>query len=196
MVSIKIYIEGGGDNKALEICFQRAWTKFFQAAGLIGKMPRPVRGKGRKNTYDLFCTAIQNAKTDELPLLLVDGEDAIADGHTAWHHLKTRDGWAKPAKADDRHAYLMVQLMETWFLADSDALKEHFGKNFRPHKILAWPNMEAVPKLTILETLAKATSDQYAKGKVSFELLSKTSPQKVAEKSPQAKRFLDFLQTR
>ncbi len=196
MVSIKIYIEGGGEGKDLDSRFREDWTKFFQAAGLAGKMPRPVRGKGRKNTCDLFCTAIQNAKPEELPLLLLDREDAIADGHTVWQRLKTRDGWDKPVKADDRHAYLMVQLMETWFLADPDTLKAHFGKNFEQNKIPAWPNFEAISKPIIFETLAKATDGQFAKGKVSFEVLSKTHPQKVAEKSPQAKRLLDFLQMR
>lgn len=48
MVSIKIYIEGGGEGNDLDIRFRRAWTKFFQAAGLLGRMPRPSRGKGEE----------------------------------------------------------------------------------------------------------------------------------------------------
>ncbi|MDO8368380.1 MAG: DUF4276 family protein [Saprospiraceae bacterium] len=196
MVSIKIYIEGGGDGKDLDSRFREAWTKFFKAAGLQGKMPRQVRGKGRKNAYDLFCTAIQNAKSDELPLLLVDSEDTVAGDHTAWQHLKTRDRWDKPVKADDQHVYLMTQLMETWLLADPTTLQAYFGKDFKSDKIPNWPDFEAVPKQTVLDILDKATSSKYAKGKVSFEVLSKTSPQIVAEKCPHAKKFLDFLKER
>lgn len=84
MVTIKIYIEGGGEGKDLDSRFREAWTKFFKAAGLSGKMPRPVRGKGRANTFDLFSTAIKNRKQDEIPLLLLDSEEGLTGGHTVW----------------------------------------------------------------------------------------------------------------
>ncbi|MEO6037071.1 MAG: DUF4276 family protein [Saprospiraceae bacterium] len=198
MVSIKIYIEGGGKGKYLEICFQRAWTKFFQSAGLSGQMPRPVRGKGRKQAYDLFVTALEKREKNVLPLLLVDSEDAITKGHTVWKHLQTRDGLEKPEKAGDKHAYLMVQLMETWLIADPEALHDYFGSRFKSNSIPVWTNLETVSKPDILNALDKATArceKCYAKGKISFEVLGKISPEKVAEKCPHAKRFLDFLAT-
>ena len=197
MVAIKIYIEGGGEGKHLEIAFQRAWTKFFQAAGLQGRMPRPMRGKGRKNTYDLFCTAFKNRKTDELPLLLLDSEDAVAQGDTAWQHLKKRDQMDRPQDAAEHHAYLMAQVMETWLLADPDGLRTCFGSKFKVEKIPAWPDLEAQSKQSVFDALDKATTDcsekQYAKGKISFEALACVSPKKVKEKCPQAERLLTFL---
>ena len=70
-MTIKIYIEGGGEGKDLDSCFRETWTRFFIAAGLAGRMPRPVRGKGRTHTFDLFSTAVQNSKPNEMPLLTV-----------------------------------------------------------------------------------------------------------------------------
>lgn len=197
MVTIKIYIEGGGEGRDLDTRFREAWSKFFKAAGLSGRMPRPVRGKGRTNTFDLFSTAVQNKQPNELPLLLLDSENEMAPNHTVWEHLKARDGWDKPKNATDEHAYLMVQVMETWLLADVKALYDYFGSNFKPNKIPSWPNLEAVPKQNIFEALDTATAGcsekQYAKGKISFELLGKVNPEQVKQQCAHAKQFLDFL---
>jgi Domain of unknown function (DUF4276) len=197
MVNIKIYIEGGGDGKDLDIRFREAWSKFFKAAGLQGQMPRPVRGKGRKNTYDLFCTALEEPKT--LPLLLVDSEGPVVIGHTVWQHLASYDNWNKPEKADHQQAFLMVQVMETWLLADPEALRGYFGSKFKTDKIPAWPELEAVPKQSVFDILNKTTAEckerQYAKGKISFEVLAAINPRKVADRCPHAKHLLDFLTT-
>lgn len=197
MVTIKIYIEGGGEGKDLDARFREAWSKFFKAAGLAGQMPRPVRGKGRANTYDSFCTALAYRKDEELPLLLVDSEAAIAKDHTVWQHLNARDNWPKPPTATDQDAYLMAQAMETWLIADIGALERYFGSAFKPNKIPAWTDLEAIPKQTVFDTLDQSSANCgarcYAKGKVSFEILGKIDPKKVAAKCPNAKAFLDFL---
>ena len=197
MVGLKIYIEGGGEGKDLDTRFREAWSKFFKTAGLSGQMPRPVRGKGRQNTYDLFCTALKNKRDKELPLLLVDSESAVSAAHTAWQHLKFQDNWDMPENGNDDHAYLMVQAMETWLLSDLETLRSFFGSHFKSDKVPAWTNVEAVQKQTVFEALDKATAEcgrkQYAKGRVSFEILGQINPQKVIDKCPHAKTFLDFL---
>jgi hypothetical protein len=193
--SYKIYIEGGGDGKDLDIQFREAWTKFFTNASLQGKMPRPVRGKGRVNTFDLFKTAIQNQSKKEIPLLLVDAEDPV-DANTVWQHLKQRDDWDQPQSATDDHAFLMIQVMETWFVADKDTLQAFFGAKFKSDKIPAWSNLESIAKSAILDALRQATQDckePYAKGELSFKLLGEINPKVVAEKCPEAKRLLDVL---
>lgn len=58
MVSAKIYIEGGGEGQLLDTIFRESWNAFFKAAGLAGRMPRVVRGRGRKQTFDLFGTVV------------------------------------------------------------------------------------------------------------------------------------------
>ena len=124
---VKIYVEGGGDGSLLDSLFREGWANFFKAAGLSGRMPRVIRGKGRQNTYKLFNTAVEHPTPDTLPLLLVDSEDPVLPNHTPWEHLKRRDGWDQPAGAGADDAFLMVQVMETWFLADLQAVRTYFG---------------------------------------------------------------------
>ena len=92
----------------------------------------------------------------------------------------------------------MVQLMETWFLADRPALKKHFGDQFKENALRQWPQLEDVPKETVLDALRKATtncSNPYDKGKISFELLEKINPPLVEAACPHAKALLDRLKT-
>jgi len=197
MVTIKIYIEGGGEGKDLDKRFRQSWTEFFKKAGLP-RMPRPVRGKGRTNTHDLFATAIRAKEKDVLPLLLLDSEDPVKEGHTVWQHLKVRDDMDRPAGALDNQAYLMIQVMETWFLADRESLQAFFGSKFKTNKIPQWLNLEDIDKVRIIEALDSATQDcnkKYAKGKTSFEVLAATNPGKVENACPNAKALLDFLRS-
>ena len=153
MVSVRLYVEGGGDGQLLDTLFREGWRRFFEEAGLAGKMPRVVRGQGRTQTFDMFSTAVATAQPGDLPLMLVDSEDSVLPGNSVWQHLKARDGWDKPAGALEDQAFLMVQLMETWFLADRDLLRSYFGASFRDKHIRKWPELEAVPKTTVLKSL-------------------------------------------
>lgn len=196
MVSAKIYVEGGGQGQLLDTLFRQGWSAFFAAAGLTERMPGVVRGKGRAQTFDLFLTAVSNPRPGVLPLLLVDSEDAVQPGHTVWQHLKARDGWDQPRGTSDGQAFLMVQVMETWFLADRNLLRTYFGSSLRENHIREWPNIEEVPKPTVYQVLEQATASctkRYAKGKVSFELLAKLDPSTVERACPHAKALLDRL---
>lgn len=158
-MSAVVYIEGGGDrDQNLERLFRRSWTKFFQAAGLDGHMPRVIRGGGRNRTFDLFATAIQNPRPGRVPFLLVDSEAAVVVGPSAWQHLHDRDNWDRPQGARDDQMFLMVQVMETWLLADRAALREYFGAPFRENALRQWPELEDLPKPDVLEALARATA--------------------------------------
>lgn len=196
MVALKIYVEGGGDSQLLDTLFRSSWTDFFKTAGLEGRMPRVVRGKGRQRTYDLFKTAVANRAPNELPLLLVDSEDPVLPNHTAWQHLKRRDGWDQPPDAGDNDAFLMVQVMETWFLADREALRGYFGSHLNENAFVSWQELESVPKTTVLTALEKATANckkKYAKGAMSFELLSTLNPAHVEQRCPHARQLLARL---
>lgn len=198
-MSAKIYIEGGGDsNESLETLFHRSWTKFFESAGLVGRMPRVVRGGSRDRTFDLFATAIANPDPERVPLLLVDSEGPVQAGHSVWEHLQARDGWNQPGGASKDQAFLMVQFMETWLLADRSALKKHFGNQFKENVLKQWPRLEDVSKEKVLDALKRATTNcsrPYAKGKVAFALLEKTDPTCVEAACPHAKALLDRLRT-
>ncbi len=195
-MTAKIYAEGGGEGQLLDTLFRQAWTEFFKSAGLAGRMPRIVRGKGRLRTFDLFQTAVRNQRPGELPLLLVDSEGPVTSAGSVWQHLKARDRWEKPEGSSDDQAFLMVQIMETWFLADQASLRRYFGASLREKHLPSWPTLEAVPKADILDALEKATAGctkPYAKGKVSFEVLGQLNPALVEAACPHAKRLLDRL---
>ena len=160
-MSAVIYIEGGGDrDENLARVFRRSWTKFFAAAGLEGRMPRVVRGGGRARTFDLFRTAIGRPRPGQVPLLLVDSEAAVAPGHSAWQHLDASDGWERPEGARDEQAFLMVQVMESWFLADRNAMGRYFGARFRENTLRQWPNLENVSKRDVEALHGSRTGEQ------------------------------------
>lgn len=159
-------------------------------------MPRVVRGKTRSHTFDLFSRAVRDPQPGELPLLLVDSEGPVTPGRSVWQHLKARDGWTRPHGSSDDQAFLMVQVTETWFLADQNLLRTYFGHRFRGRHLKKWPSLEDVPKSTVLNVLDQATRDcpkPYSKGKICFEILGKINPSLVEESCPNAKRLLDRL---
>lgn len=94
----------------------------------------------------------------------------------------------------------MVQVMETWFMADRKTMEQFFGVNFRGAAIPAWPNLEEVPKRIVCESLDRATADcgprKYAKGRLSFDLLGSISPAKVEAASPRARELFERLRNR
>ena len=159
-------------------------------------MPRVVRGGGRGRTFDLFRTAVGNPRPGQIPLLLVDSEAGVAGGRSGWRHLHASDGWDRPGGARDGQVFLMVQVMETWLLADRNAPREYFGASFRENALRQWRNLEDVSKRDVLEALARATAGcarPYAKGEVSFDLLARIDPDQVETKCPHAKALLDGL---
>ena len=98
--------------------------------------------------------------------------------------------------------HLMVQCMESWFLADRETLKLFFGQGFKENQLPALANsIEKIAKTQIYQCLANATSEcktkaKYGKGEHSFKLLSIINPVKVMNASPWAKRLIDDLKKR
>ena len=198
MVTVVLYIEGGGDNRRQSAQFREGWRKFFSMAGLGGRMPKVVRGGSRKQTFDQFAADIVERRPDVTPLLLVDSEAPVSPDHSVWQHLQARDGWDRPIGAGDDDAFLMVQVMETWFLADRDTLRNYFGAQFAENALKQWPELEAIPKQTVFDALDRATAKcqkRYAKGKVSFELLARVDPTRVETACPHARALLDRLKS-
>ena len=195
MVSIKIYVEGGGDRKELKTHCRQGFSQFFEKAGFKGRMPSVVACGSRQNAFDNFCTAFKAAGENDLPMLLVDSEEAVSQ--SPWEHLKSRDGWDQPKGAEDKQAHLMVQVMESWFLADRQTLARHFGQGFRESALPNQSKVEEIPKQQVFDSLKAATREScagaYDKGKHSFDVLRKIDPVKVRTASPFTERLLIAL---
>ena len=175
--------------------FLEGWRTFFDAAG-VGSRTKVVRGGSRDDTFKRFKSAARGRPADTLPLLLVDSEGPVQAGHSPWQHLRARDRWNKPDETGEDQAFLMVQFMETWFLADTDGLRRYFGSELNEQAIKQWPELEAVDKDTVLKALAQATAacrKGYAKGRVSFELLAHIDPARVRAACPHANALLERL---
>ena len=131
-------------------------------------------------------------------LHFVDSEAPVADGQSSWEHLKVRDGWDCPSSATDDNAHLMVQCMESWFLADRETLAVFYGQGFNPNALPKQTNIEKIPKNDVNQGLDAATRYTKTKGKYhktrhGFEILALIAPHKVRQVSEYADRLLVVL---
>lgn len=199
MVAIRLFVEGGGDAKSLRSACRRGFREFLLKAGFSGSMPRVIASGSRRSAYEDFCTAMSQAKKGYV-CLLVDSEEAVAAGDGPWKHLKNRpdDQWPRPTAASDDQCHLMVQCMESWFLADRVTLAAFFGQGFNEKALPGREDIEAIPKADVLSSLKNAsrgtaTKGRYGKGRHSFAILALIDPLLVRRASPHADRLLTAL---
>lgn len=193
-MSIKLYVEGGGESKSLKTACRKGFQSFLEKAGLTGRLPRVVAAGSRRNAYESFKTA--HAHRDETVLLLVDAEGPVTSDGT-WQHLQARDGWSRPDGATDEQCHLMVEFMESWFLADREAIAAFYGQGYRSNALPPNRNVEQIPKGDVRDGLAQATRNstkgRYDKGAHGFRILENLDPTKVREAAPHADRFISTL---
>ena len=195
LVKVRLYVEGGGDGRALRQALREGFRAFFEKAGLE-RLPRVVACGSRRHAYDDFRATIGRPSVDFVALL-VDSEGPVSAA-TSWAHLKERDGWERPAGAAEKNVHLMVQVMESWFLADRDCLARYFGQGFRASALPAVQrDIEDVAKEDVGRVLNESThrsrKGRYAKGRDSFELLKQVDAAKVIKASPHARRLVRAL---
>ena len=198
MVRVSVYIEGGGSGAKLNQIFRTGWRDFLMSAGLTGRLPTVVRCGDRANALRRFSVAVREAGDNELPVLLVDSEGPVGEGESAWEHLQHNDGWRPPVGADHSQAYLMVQAMEAWLIADWDALRGYFGRGFNENRLPGQSDPELIPPNRLVSSLKDASSEcgrQYAKGMVSFEILGRVDARKVEERCSHAKTLFGYLRS-
>ena len=196
-MSLKLIVEGSGDRKSKSLnreC-RRAFAEFLGKAGLVGKLPSIEAAGGREQAYDAFKTA--HARDSRTAVLLVDAEAPVT-AQDPWTHLSTHDDWTRPAGATNDQCHLMVQVMESWFLADREALATFYQQRFRPQALPGNPRqVEQISKMDVengLERATRATTrGRYHKGRHSFEILASLDPAKVTAASPYARRFVQTL---
>ncbi len=158
-------------------------------------MPKVIACGKRSNTFKRFCKAIADG---ENALLLVDSEKCVPSETTSpWLFLNgnKNDRWICPPRATDEHCHLMVQSMEGWLLADRETLKSFFGEGFRANGLPSNTQIEAISDAAgiLAEASTKSRKGKYRKGEHSFALLALVDPEKVMNRSPWAKRFIETL---
>lgn len=160
----------------------------------------------RHEALSKFSLALLSADSNQFPILLVDSEGPVRAEHreSPWDHLGAivgPDRLARPDGALNDQAYLMVQCMESWFLADRDSLGEFFGRQqFRAESLPHGDDVEAIARQRVIDGLVHATrtckKGKYDKGKHSFEILAGLRADRVEAASVQVKRLFDELRAR
>lgn len=121
----------------------------------------------------------------------------MRDPNCPWVHLKNLDDWDRPAGAEDEQCFLMAQIMESWFLADRDALARYYGDGYLESALPGNPQIEKIPKEKVLKGLKQASrrtqKGSYNKGRHSFVLLAAIDPGMVRRAAPCADRLFSIL---
>ena len=197
MTAITIYMEGGGDRPsgraALRVGMDAFLGELKQAARDRRWRWKLVPRGSRNEAFEAFRGAKERGDAGVL-ILLVDAEGPLTQAPRA--HLRDRDGWEMRFTKEDS-VHLMVQTMEAWLVADSDALATYYGQGFRTSALLPTSDLESVSKREIeraLEAATRATTKgRYHKIRHASELLERIRPGRVRERCAACGRFLDFL---
>lgn len=210
--AIALHLEGGGNTPETLQTFRRGMSAFLKPA-VEEARKRRIRWDviplgGRKEAFDSFCDGLKN-EPETFHVLLVDAEEPVSKA--PWKHLKARvgDQWVAPENADEKRCQLMIVTMETWFLADPDAVKEFFKlkKGFDPSALPDLPPLPKPPKVsTVLERMSKESvnavlkkatrntaTEHYEKIKHGANLLAVIDPRKVREQCPSCDRLFRTL---
>jgi len=193
-VNVRIYVEGGFQGSTKTNC-RRAFRSFFEKVLPTGSF-KVIASGSRSDAFQDFSAALKGNPGDYI-VLLVDSEEAV---HASpWQHLRARDGdkWQRPAGAHDDQAHLMVQAMESWFLADRQTLASYYGQGFLVGALPRQPNVELVSKPAVLSALEHASRKTqkglYHKTRHGFDLLEQIDPARVSSASGHADRLLKVL---
>ena len=171
--------------------------RLLKIAGFTGRMPRLVACGGRESAYDGFKACHARASRREFAALLIDSEEPIRDVNETWRHLRRGDHWVQPRGAQDNQVLLMTTCMETWVMADPDAVERHFGQGLQKRELLPVAGLEKRSRAEVQDTLERVTqrcSVPYQKGPKSYEVLGKLTPKVLRKHLPSFRRALQILE--
>jgi len=204
MVKVKIYVEGGGSSKMQHIQCREGFSKLINRAGFTDRMPAIVACGGRGAAYKAFVASTYRSSSF-YSILLVDSEnpiqrtDASIDSIAPWEHLRQCDKWDQPHGTVNDQAQLMVTCMETWIMADREALREFFGQGMHANRLLCETQLETRSRQDVQEALKSATKGcgprrKYEKGRRSFQVLARLNPTTLKSCLPHFRRFIETLE--
>jgi hypothetical protein len=193
---IRIYVEGGGDKDS-KARMRQAFSQFLSASRNAARQQRVqwsvILCGSRDDTFKAFQRD-QKLFPGARLFLLVDAEDEVTTPPR--EHLMARDPWDLSFATDDQ-CHLMAQVMESWFVADPDALARFYGQQFGARQIPARKNVEEVPKAEVEAVLksstAKTQKGEYHKIKHGPAILEKLDPDRVRARAPHCERLFQTL---
>lgn len=198
MVSeIRIYIEGGGDDKEGKARLREGFGSFLNDLRVMARSKRVkwqiITCGPRQATYRNFQLALET-HPDAFNVLLVDAEGPV--DCAPWQHLYQQDKWQSAAVTDEQ-CHLMVQVMGAWFVVDKAVLKQFYGQRFNANSLPNNPNVEDIPKQTLEATLKAATKNstkgEYHKIRHGPRILAQLDIAKVRGAAPHCDRLFKIL---
>ena len=205
-ISLKIIVEGGSkENNTFTTEFRKAFQAFF-SKGSTRIENRELRLKVIPGCADpvksFFIELKRSGDSDRVFLLLDSEKEFSADGLYGFaervRELKEQNNWKKAPDIPDDSIHFMVALMESWFIADKDALKAYYGNRFRDNQIPDAINVEVYEKQRVFNILKAATRDTqkgpYSKTNHSYRILNIINPSLVSKAAPQCKRLLEVIE--
>ena len=196
---IRIYIEGGGEARNIKAILREGFSNFLDELRQIARNKQIkwslILCGSRNNAFRDFKNALRT-HPDAFNVLLVDSEAEVSKN--PWAHLKNRDKWVS-SNIDDAHCHLMVQTMETWIVADIEALKEFYGQGFKEKSIPKTPEIEKIDRKLLAKCLKEATrgtsKGEYHKTRHAPKLLGQLDAREVRHKAPHCERLFETLIT-
>lgn len=190
-------MEGGGTGKENRAALRQGMETFLQSLKEAARV-KALRWKlvccgPRGEAFKGFRNAVNNGD-NVVNVLLVDAEGAVNDPPR--DHLRGRDQWDLSFASEDA-VHLMVQAMEAWIVADSEALAEYYGQGFRARRLPKANNLETVLKTTVERSLTEATQytqkGPYHKIRHASDLLKRIDPDKSRGRCPHCERLFETL---
>ena len=196
-MSSMVLLEGGDveSSESLGRC-REGFRRLLEKCGFSGRMPRLKACGSRQSAYENFVAIYASQSSLDYIALLIDSEDPVANIDETWRHLNQRDGWQRPAGAQNDQVLFMVTCMETWIVADRQTLNQHFGSPLQTSALPPLNNLEGRSRQDVQDRLERATRDcpgPYSKGPKSFEILGKLNPDVLEQRLPSFRRARRIL---
>ena len=198
MVSeIRIYVEGGGDQRSGKAFVREGFSKFLSSLNQMARK-RHIRWDvvacgSRQSAFEDFENALRR-HPEAFNVLLVDAEGPVT--RSSWDHLQDRDRWSIRGVSGD-HCHLMVQVMEAWIVADIETLKRFYGQGFNANPIPRQKDVESIAKTDLEYALAQATGNtqkgEYHKIRHGPKILGLVDVSKVRNRARHCERMFKTL---
>lgn len=200
MKGITIFMEGGGRGQGGRAKLRQGMDAF------LGSLKQTARRKKlrwklvccgpRGEAYRRFRSTVLSSGPGDTSILLVDSEDRVDKSPRAHLSGRKEDKWDLRF-TKDANVHLMVQVMETWIVADPQALAEYYGQRFGKARLPNRADLEEEPKKRVILALESATgpTDRGTYGKIGHAsaLLMRINPEKVKARCPHCRRLFEEL---
>jgi len=192
---VAVYMEGGGNSADDKSLLRQGMSTFLSSLREAARRKRlawkVVPCGSRNHARDAFLNA-NKTSPEAFNVLLVDSEVPVARLSSPRTHLKQHDGWDLTEIVDDA-IHLMIQIMETWIIADTDAVATYYSQHFLKTALPRDQDLERVGKEQIYGSLQHATlktqKREYRKIRDAAALLGLIDPVIVRRRCPSCDRL-------